>query len=285
MTFSYAVKSEIMSKYEAENSHCTMQEILSIINNCGQINHKYGKAYLYISTDMLFVAQKIAGLLKKEYNIEVSVRNNNKKSTYTIFVSGIEKIDCEVVRNCCKVRYIKLSFLTNGSISNPEKNYHLEFINDTEGKASFLADILNSYGFNAKIIQRKNHYITYIKEGEIIVDLLNLMGAHGALMDFENVRIMKGISGKTNARVNLETANLNKTVEAGLKQEDDILYIWETKGKDFLPLLLQKTALLRLEYTDASLKELGEMLSVSKSCVNHRLRKISEIAQKLREGV
>jgi hypothetical protein len=125
--------------------------------------------------------------------------------------------------------------------------------------------------------------VVYVKEGEHIVDLLNIMEAHVALMDLENVRILKEMRNSVNRQVNCETANISKTVGAAVKQMEDIDYIRKKRGLESLPDNLREVALLRLEYPEASLKELGMRLSptVGKSGVNHRLRRISEIAEEL----
>ena len=135
-------------------------------------------------------------------------------------------------------------------------------------------------------MRRKKNIIVYLKEGDRIVDALNVMDAPVALMELENVRILKDMRNNVNRKVNCETANINKTVSAAVKQRNDIEYIRDTVGLSGLPEGLRDVALTRLAYPDASLKELGELLEepVGKSGVNHRLRKLSEMADKLREG-
>ena len=178
---------------------------------------------------------------------------------------------------CCRRAYIRGAFISVGSVNDPEKNYHLEFVLADLSAAEQLRDLINAFGLDAKVVERKEHYIVYLKEGEQIVDLLNIMEAPLALMDLENVRIVKEMRNDINRKVNCETANLNKVVGAAVKQLEDINYIEETIGLARLP---------RLEYPDRSLKELGSFLMtpVGKSGVNHRLRKISSIAEALREG-
>lgn len=187
---------------------------------------------------------------------------------------------------CCKRAYIRGAFLASGSLSDPEKTYHLEFVNSEYDYSVELRDLINSFGIDAKIVKRKEHYIVYLKEGEQIVDLLNIMEAHVALMDLENVRILKGMRNNVNRIVNCETANLNKTITASVKQVEDIEYIERAMGISQLPQSLEEMASIRLNFPEASLKELGEMMNppVGKSGVNHRLRKISSIAETLREG-
>ena len=157
---------------------------------------------------------------------------------------------------------------------------------EMEEKASRLKKLMEPYQIDARIVMRKKHYVVYVKEGSQIVDLLGLMGAHVSLMQLENVRIVKEMRNFVNRKVNCETANLNKTVSAAVRQTEDIRYIENTVGLQKLTEGLEQIARLRLEHPDASLKELGEMLSpkVGKSGVNHRLRKLSLIAERLREG-
>ena len=146
-------------------------------------------------------------------------------------------------------------------------------------------DLLNHFDLDAKVVERKKHFVVYIKEGDKIVDTLNIMEAYVALMKLENVRIVKEMRNNVNRQVNCETANINKTVSAAVKQKEDIEYLMNTIGLEALPVQLREIAQLRLENSEASLKELGNMLSspVGKSGVNHRLRKISILADELRE--
>ena len=187
---------------------------------------------------------------------------------------------------CCRRAYLRGAFIAAGSVSDPEKNYHLEFVLGDAAMAQQLRDLVNSFGLEAKVVERKEHFVVYLKEGEQIVDLLNVMGAPLALMDLENVRIVKEVRNDVNRRVNCETANLSKVVGAAVKQLEDIAYIEKTIGLSNLPEQLEEMARVRLEYPDTSLKELGSYLAtpVGKSGVNHRLRKISSIAETLREG-
>ena len=162
----------------------------------------------------------------------------------------------------------------------------MEFVHTDPLYAQSLKELINTFHLDAKVVVRKEQSVVYLKEGEQIVDLLNIMEAYIALMDLENVRILKEMRNDINRKVNCETANLNKVVSAAVKQLEDIAYIEETVGLEQLPAPLREAALLRKSYPDASLKELGAYMSVpvGKSGVNHRLRKISEVADTLREG-
>jgi DNA-binding protein WhiA len=186
---------------------------------------------------------------------------------------------------CCKRSFIRGAFLSSGSMSNPKKAYHLEIVVSNLEKAEQIRDMIQTFSVDAKIVMRKKNYVVYIKEGSQIVDLLNVMEAHVALMDLENVRILKEMRNSINRQVNCEAANISKTVAAASKQIDDIIYIRDNVGFSDLADGLEDIARLRIEYPEASLKELGAMLlpPIGKSGVNHRLRKLSMIADQLRE--
>ncbi|HWT73611.1 MAG TPA: DNA-binding protein WhiA [Mobilitalea sp.] len=186
---------------------------------------------------------------------------------------------------CCKRAFIRGAYLSSGSMSNPKKAYHLEIVVSNMEKAIQLRDMIQTFSVDAKIVMRKKNYVVYIKEGSQIVDLLNVMEAHVALMDLENVRILKEMRNSINRQVNCEAANISKTVAAASKQIDDIIYIRDNVGLGDLADGLEDIARLRIDYPEASLKELGAMLlpPIGKSGVNHRLRKLSMIADQLRE--
>ncbi len=191
-----------------------------------------------------------------------------------------------VVQNaCCRRAFIRGAFLASGSISDPEKFYHFEIVCATMAKAEQLKNIILTFSIDAKIVARKKYFVVYIKEGSQIVDILNVMEAHVALMNLENIRIMKEMRNSVNRQVNCETANINKTVSAAVRQLEDIEYIRDTAGLSSLPDNLYEIAQIRLDRPEATLKELGEALSppVGKSGVNHRLRKLCAIAERLRE--
>ena len=190
-----------------------------------------------------------------------------------------------VTRNtCCKRAFLRDSFLCLGSISDPNKGYHLEYVCINEMQARHLQDMIESFDIEAKIVIRKKYYVLYIKEGSGIVDLLNIMEAPVSLMNLENLRIVKEMRNSINRRVNCEVANITKTVNAASKQIEDITYIKDHYGFDNLQTNLREMAEVRLENPEATLVELGRMLDpvVGKSGVNHRLRKLSDLADKLR---
>ena len=188
-------------------------------------------------------------------------------------------------QNCCKRAFIRGAFLASGSISDPEKGYHFEIVCSDAKRAEQLQTIIRSFSVDAKIVQRKKSHVVYVKEGAQIVDMLAVMEANVALMDLENIRILKEMRNSVNRKVNCETANINKTVNAAVKQMEDIKLVRQKIGFEQLNEGLAQVAELRMQYPEATLKELGMMLSpqVGKSGVNHRLRKLSAMADELRE--
>ncbi len=218
---------------------------------------------------------------------EIANNGNNNTVTEKSISIDLGLADSLIVQNaCCKRAFIRGAFLSSGSMSNPKKAYHLEIVVSNLAKAEQLRDIIQAFSVDAKIVIRKKNYVVYIKEGSQIVDLLNIMEAHVALMDLENVRILKEMRNSINRQVNCEAANISKTVAAASKQIDDIIYIRDNVGLGDLADGLEDIARLRIEYPEASLKELGAMLlpPIGKSGVNHRLRKLSMIADQLREN-
>ena len=189
-----------------------------------------------------------------------------------------------VQQTCCKRAFIRGAFMAAGSISDPNKSYHFEIVCATPQQAEQLRTVISDFGMDAKVVERKKHHVVYLKEGAQIVDMLNIMEAHVALMNLENVRILKEMRNSVNRQVNCETANINKTVNAAVKQIEDIKFIQEKGRLQELPDNLYEMAQVRLEHPEAPLKELGAYLNppVGKSGVNHRLRKISEIAENMR---
>ncbi len=181
-------------------------------------------------------------------------------------------------KKCCRRAYLRGAFLSSGSITNPERAYHLEISTEQTSLAEKILEIIASLGLEAGVTQRKGSLVVYIKDGSQIVTMLNLMGAHNNLLRFENVRVMKDMRNQVNRLVNCETANVDKTVKAAMDQIEDIQTIAATIGLEELPPKLQEVALVRLENPYASLQEIGELMTpkMSKSGVNYRFAQIRE---------
>ena len=179
---------------------------------------------------------------------------------------------------------IREAFLQSGSISDPEKFYHLEIVFTEYEEALRIKQLIESFRLDGKIVERKGHYVVYLKEGAQIADMLRIMEAPMALMEFENIRILKEMRNSINRQVNCEAANLGKTISAAVKQVEDIKFICSKIGLDNIPESLAETAEKRLKYPEATLKELGELMDppIGKSGVNHRLKKLSQLAEDLK---
>ena len=243
-------------------------------------------------TDKLLQTIKLSDYvdyLEEDWLDEDELLEIEEEITY-VSSRGVSLQNCQfpkqvIQKECCKKAFIRGIFLATGSVNDPNKAYHFEIVVHNRDIAEVIQDVINSFSMDAKIVKRKKYYVVYLKEGSMIVDILNMMEAYVSLMDMENVRILKDMRNDINRRVNCETANIKKTVNAARRQIEDIEYIEKTKGLKYLNDSLRVLAELRLEEPDANLSELGEMLNppVSKSGVNHRLRKISSIAKTLRE--
>ena len=303
MSFSGNIKEEI-SRQLSPARHCQIAELAAIISMCGAVMiDSRGHAALKIHTENLAVARKSFTLLQKTFNIELMrvYKGNgyalelNEQDTKTV-LQAIELSEGEplencvadsrlLLRNCCRRAFVRGCFLASGSISAPQKGYHFEIVCSDEQKAEQLRELIRSFEIDAKIVMRKKSYVVYVKEGAQIVDMLAVMEANVALMDLENIRILKEMRNSVNRKVNCETANINKTVNAAVKQMEDIKLVRQKIGFEQLNEGLAQVAELRMQYPEATLKELGMMLSpqVGKSGVNHRLRKLSAMADELRE--
>ena len=311
MSFSGNIKEEI-SRQLSPARHCQIAELAAIISMCGAVMiDSRGQAALKIHTENLAVARKSFTLLRRTFNIvvDIAIRVNREKgsSYYYIVVKkhedavrvlqaaklinpyGEGEEELSVVKNvviqetCCKRAFLRGVFLASGSMSDPEKSYHFEIVCHTLEQAQQLKELMEFFEAEPKIVERKERMVVYLKEGSQIVDLLNVMEAYVSLMNLENVRILKEMRNSVNRKVNCETANINKTVNAAVKQMEDIKRIRDTIGFDNIPEPLAEIAQARLDYPEATLKELGTYLDppVGKSGVNHRLRKLAAIAENL----
>ncbi len=280
MSFSLKVKTELLS-HISTSRHCRIAELSAMILTSGT----YKDGIWQANGDNAVLHEKIERL-KKLVSLDVNTPEGREALKLIDHGSYLSVDPMLVERSCCKKAFIRGAFLATGSLTDPKKSYHFEIVCDREEQAQLLSKLIQDFEIDSKIIRRKKYYVVYIKDGSMIVDLLNVMGAHVSLMDMENVRILKDMRNSVNRRVNCETANLNKVVSAAVKQMEDISYIEQVKGIHYLPEHLQEVAALRMEEPDTSLVELGKKLNppIGKSGVNHRLKKISEIANELRRN-
>ena len=310
MSFSVRTKNEL-ARIVARKQCCQLAELAALVKMDGLIQISGQKLSLHLITETAAVARKAFTYLKNLFSIHTDIlikkkSRLKKNNVYLVRIASqpgvtrilkeigfinqqeqlINAINPDIVKkDCCKRSFLRGAFLGGGSVSDPEGDYHLEILINDEEFSHFLCELLAVYDLKARINRRKNWDVVYLKGSEDIIKLLNLMGAHSALLNFENTRIYKDMRNQVNRLVNCETANLNKTVDAALKQVEDIKLIQETIGLSSLADNLKMIAELRLQYTDISLKELGEMLSppIGKSGVNHRIRRIQRIADDIRE--
>ncbi len=310
-SFSASTKDEI-ARIESGKRCCQLSELAALIKMDGTL--EYGgphKMTLRVVTENAAAARKIFSLIKKLFNVhtQILVRKKNrlkKNNVYYVRINDsrnlmnilqatglfdaernvyIEGIDKELVRKlCCRKAYLRGAFLGGGSVSNPSADYHLEIITTRRRFAEDLAELISTFGLKAKIGSRKNWYVVYLKESEQISDFLRVIGASKALLNFENVRVLKDMRNQVNRLVNCETANVNKTVAASARQRENIKYIEKCGGMESLTPALREMAELRLQYPELSLKELGTLADppVGRSGVSHRLQKLDEIAEEYR---
>lgn len=311
MSFASEIKKELISI--DINTCCVYPEIAALIRMNGAISIAKDRFTLDIQTENAAIARRIYTLIKKvyDYPMELLVRKKMKLKKNNVYIvrliKDVKKLlnELHILREpydftrtipeqyykktCCKKAYLRGAFLAGGSINNPEtSSYHLEIFSFYEEHNDSLCQLLNSFDLRARKLERRNGFITYIKESEKITEFLIIIGAHTALFKFEDVRIVRDMRNSVNRLVNCETANLNKTIRAAYRQVESIKLIEETIGIDSLPERLQEMARLRLQHQGVSLKELGEQLGddgkISKSGINHRFKKIDEIAKKIERG-
>lgn len=278
MSFSSDVKEELGRQY-SKARHCQIAELSAMIMQEGRIS--MNPLSLSFETDNPILIEKYATLMKRAFDIDIEepLDGQNCKK----IVEAIQGLYLE--KTCCKRAFIRGAFMASGSMSDPNKAYHFEIVCRTPEQAARLQELMREFETEPKVVERKNYYVVYLKEGSQIVDMLNVMEAYVSLMNLENVRILKEMRNSVNRQVNCETANISKTVNAAVKQIADIELIRDTDGLDSLPLPLREMAMVRLEYPEAPLKDLGKYMDppVGKSGINHRLRKLAAVADAIRE--
>lgn len=312
MSFSSDVKDEL-ARLEGQSVCCQLSELAAIVSLGGTISLLGGgRMRLYVESEHAAVARTVFLRLKHIFDAQpelLTLRHARLggRNTYRLTLSGDEAAfvleGCGILRQseqghmgvrrsipkeitarkCCKRAFLRGAFMASGSIANPEREYHAEFVCGDEGFANAFVRFLHKNGLNAKMVARKGQHVIYLKEADAIMDLLTLMGATRARMELENIRIRKELRNQANRAVNCDSANLKKTVDASDRQAEAIEYIRDHVGLENLPAPLREIAQLRLNYREASLIELGEMLDppVGKSGVNHRLRRLLTLYQEL----
>ncbi|MBO4414851.1 MAG: DNA-binding protein WhiA [Lachnospiraceae bacterium] len=283
MSFSSDVKREL-AEIMPNARHCRIAELAALT----AYGAKMENGRIVFSGDNPIVKERFGILVRRLFSFDPDNMGTDeiKQLFETIKTDGKLMPEAVVYKaSCCKRAYLRGAFIACGSVTDPGKEYHLEFVTDGE-RAQIIIDLLEFFEIEAKSVERKKYNVVYVKDSDRIVDILNVIEAHVALMAFENVRIVKDVRNSINRRVNCEAANLGKTATAANRQIEDIEYLQSHDLFGQLSDELKETALLRLEYPESSLSELGQLhgVPVGRSGVNHRLAKLSEMAQKLREG-
>ena len=300
MSFSNDVKNEL-SRLETNDVCCDKAEVLGVLRMSGAIVIRGMNIGIHFSTENAALARRVLQILKNNYQVQTEVvitrsRRLKKNNRYqvrvlpapqvSIAMNELQLLSMEsdlknplLSKQCCKRAFLRGAFLGGGSISRPSSDYHLEMVTGNEDFAHSIIKVMHTFSMKAKLTDRKNDYIVYLKDGESITNFLRVIGAHNSMMELENVRVLKEMRNNVNRRVNCETANLGKVVKAAVRQVNCIKFIDEHMGLSELPQALQDTARLRLEYADASLNELVEYSGgIGKSGINHRLKKLQEMA-------
>lgn len=308
MSFSIEVRNEL-ARIIPQTECCKKAELVGLLTASSQTIPDNEGIILRAVSENAATARKIFKLIKDNYNLQSSVKMDKRKrfkknKVYVVdtflwekdlwILRNLDIIDDEsriikqinwslIAKKCCKRSYLRGFFLSRGFVNRPEANYHLEIVCQESKIASDLKKLLLKFNIESKQIDRKNYIVIYIKESEKIVDFLRIVGANKALLDFENVRILKSMRNNVNRQVNCETANLAKTVNASLRQIEYIRKVIEQNGIDIFPPELRDLAILRIDFPDNTLKELGDMMNpkLSKSGVAYRMRKLEAFCEEI----
>ena len=294
MSFSSEVKEEISKLSNLANKEVVKFELLGYLSSN---NITIEKNKIKFSTESEYNINRFSKLLNNlqytNHNIEMigkkfCISVNKPEIPEAIYDNTITfKNIIEQINNqeLLEKAFVRGSFLGGGSINNPKNTYHLEITFSSEENSNIVQEILNKYEIQFKNMEKKNGYVLYTKDGDEISKFLALIGANSSVLKFEEVRVYRDIRNNVNRKVNCETANLNKTLNAALKQIEDIKYLKQIGQFDKMPEQLQEIANLRLENPEASLVEIGQMLSkpIGKSGVNHRFYNIEQFVSKFKQ--
>lgn len=300
MSFASEIKSELL-RIETKKKCCIRAELCGLVCFGGAI---FPGGKLRITTENAATARRGFSLIKDCFGISGEILTNNSRAgkggnAYVISIdnsgdalrilSGLSLLEKHTVsfrvqpgfleNACCRRAFLRGAFLGGGSVTNPEKEYHLEFTTPRAPLAADTVAVFAEFGLTARVVQRKKAQVVYFKNSAEIGDVLNIIGAHSAYMELMNVRILKETRNKVNRRVNCETANLDKAVDAAHSQVAAIRLLQKKGRLATLSPGLREAAELRLAYPEAPLSELGEMLHISKSGINHRMRKLMALAK------
>ncbi len=310
MSFASDVKKELTEKMPGGH-HCRLAELSGMLLMGAKIEEEpNGVIFLSFSSENEPVVKKCFTFLKKSFNMETVVEDilesDRRRHLFRLNVSDRKQMDSVLSslglrtdatgqlhlkkweyllkRPCCKRSWIRALFTMAGTMTDPVKSYHFEIAMPTKPLAELLMEAMREFGCEPKLMERRQAFAVYLKDGSQIADALKVMEAHVSLLEFENERVVREMRGRVNRQVNCEVSNLNKTTAAAKKQVESIVLVRDTIGLENLPDELGKMARLRLQYPESSLKELGELMSppMGRSGANHRLQKLCDIAEGLR---
>ncbi|HPF44039.1 MAG TPA: DNA-binding protein WhiA [Syntrophomonadaceae bacterium] len=307
MSFANDVRNEL-TRIMPERKCCRKAELSALLLTSAQIHCQEGGQYdLEVVVEKAATARKIFKMLK-EQNLQPAVRMEkrkrfNKTRVYIVTaplkekqefatLEGLNIIDRNIkikpavnqeliATSCCKKAFLRGVFLNRGFINRPEGEYHLELVINDARLAADLQKILLRFKIPARLGERKNNQFLYVKESEKIADFLRVVGASNALLEFENVRIIKSMRNDVNRQVNCETANLAKTIDAAVRQTNLIKLLLEQEGWEGIPSQYVQLVQLRIDFPDSSLAELGKLMEppLSKSGAAYRMRKLEAYAE------
>lgn len=309
MSYASEVKKELTGiTVHEKNARAELMALIRMNGSVGLANHAM---ILNVQTESPAIARRIYSLIKQLYKVEsdILVRKKmklKKNNTYVVrlrhhaqeilgdlaILDGFqikERVPLDLLTDDLMIRsYLRGAFLAGGSVNNPETSrYHLEIYSLYEEHNEMIAEMINRYDLNARTTNRRSGYIVYLKEAEKIANFLQLIGATTSMLEFENIRIVRDMRNSVNRLVNCENANMDKVANAANRQVENIMLIEATVGLSSLPEKLRAIAETRLAHQEVSLKELGTLVPggpISKSGVNHRLRKLNAYADELRQG-
>lgn len=308
MSFTSDVKEEL-TRVEPTCSHCNRAQLAAIVRIEGTLFFSGKDRYrVEVATDTPSVARLVIRLLHELYNLktELTVRRSVLHQTPNYLINlpvqpGLNEalVDLGVLaddglemgvkpslvaKQCCAAAYLRGAFLGSGFVSNPRGDFHFEITVENAQLAQGLVDLLADKGIKARVQQRRNSYMVYLKSGEAILEFLAFVGAHHAAIVMEDARVVKSVRNDTNRLINAEVANQIKTANASFDQIYAMRIVLEAYGADNLPPALREIIMLRAKHPDATLKELGEFANppLSKSAVYHRVRRIEQMAREVK---
>lgn len=302
MTFAQKVKSELCAaEFQSADpgGRCCEKALLYGLL---LFSRRFSYTGISVQTEHSEAAKKVSDLLEKLYNIKPersSVTRSDRREAECLTVEREEDLNrllsdfghdrksvtlrinrANIENECCNAAFLRGVFLACGSIVDPGKDYHLEFVSPHIRLGHDLADFMSEYGLEPKTIVRKGNFVLYFKDSEKIEDVLTFMGAVQCSLELMNIKVYKDLRNKVNRVTNCETANISKTVNAAVQQIDAIKRLIAADGFDSLPEELRDIAKIRLDNPEASLRELAQIAGISRSGVNHRLNRIMEMAKK-----